>query len=394
MELIRGKKLLKQIFVDHWQQFLTSHPNLRPAILINVEKMLTCGTEARGFHLYQCPSCRLEKRVPHTCKSRFCPSCGVKQTDVWIERYTALFANSQYQHIVFNPPSEFRPYFGIGRTPYFNALYTTVNQTLKDWYQLKGYLPGGMSVMHTFGRDCKFSPHIHVLMTVGGVNQSVNKWISCPYIPHEFLKSHFKQHFIANIQACWTAQQMKKVPEKLLFLFTPSYQKRIISKLLFVIWYVNIGEKLSNASFTVRYIGRYTKRPAIAESRIKAYDGSSVTFVYHDHKAHDKETVTMPTHDFIGKLIRHIPDSHFRTIRYFGFYANRLRGKLLPTVFILLRHTETYDAIRKKLAILPSWWRHQIERFTNQDPLLCSFCHIPLALVTIIQPQPERITDT
>jgi Transposase zinc-binding domain len=89
MQLIRGKKL-KQIFHDHWPQFAASHADIRPAIHKNVAKMLRCGTEEAGFHLYQCPTCGAERRVPHTCKSRFCPSCGVGQTERWIEQYTTL----------------------------------------------------------------------------------------------------------------------------------------------------------------------------------------------------------------------------------------------------------------------------------------------------------------
>jgi hypothetical protein len=170
MQLIRGKKL-KQIFHDHWPQFAASHADIRPAIHKNVAKMLRCGTEEAGFHLYQCPTCQAERRVPHTCKSRFCPSCGVGQTERWIEQYTTLFANTVYRHIIFHPPSEFRPYFGLGKSPYYNMLYTTVNQTLADWYQRKGFIPGIMTVMHTFGRDEKFSPHIHALMTSGGIDK-------------------------------------------------------------------------------------------------------------------------------------------------------------------------------------------------------------------------------
>ncbi|MBV8893895.1 MAG: transposase zinc-binding domain-containing protein [Acidobacteria bacterium] len=129
MQIIRGKKL-KQIFADHWQQFAATHPGIRPAIHKNVQKMLLCGTEAAGFHRYQCPQCKEEKIVAHTCKSRFCSSCGVGQTERWIERYTILFANTAYRHMIFHPPSEFRPFFGIDREPYFNMLYTTINQTL------------------------------------------------------------------------------------------------------------------------------------------------------------------------------------------------------------------------------------------------------------------------
>ena len=382
MELIRGKKLLKQIFAENWPQFVTDNSDIRPAIHKNVDKMLLCGTEEMGFHLYQCPSCKEEKKVPHTCKSRFCSSCGVAQTDMWIEKYTTLFANSQYQHVIFHPPSEFRPFFGIGRTPYFNALYDAVNQTMKDWYTHEGYPPGIMDVMHTFGRDIKFSPHIHVLLTCGGLDKSETRWVKCDYLPEKYFKKHFKYHFIENMKRCWIKQNMKQVPDNLKKLFDPSYQEKIVTKLLEVIWYVHIGERLSNAHFTVKYIGRYTKRPAIAESRITNYNGSSVTFNFVDHKTNKKTIQTFPVDQFIGKLIRHIPDQNFRIIRYSGFYANRVRGKLLPIVFMLFK--QDYEKAKEKLANLGSWWREQIQRFTKLDPLICSVCLIPLTLTSVV----------
>jgi hypothetical protein len=267
-------------------------------------------------------------------------------------------------------------------------LYATVNQTLKDWYSLKGYLPGIMDVMHTFGRDIKYHVHIHVLITCGGLDDSCSKWITCTYIDHNFLKLHFKKHFIENIRKLWIQHNRKLVPEKLQFVFDLTYREAIITKLMDIIWYVNIGEKLSNAAFTVRYIGRYTKRPAIAESSINVYDGKTVTFTYHDHRLEKKSTLSLPVHDFIGRLIRHIPETNFRIIRYSGFYANRVRGTLLPKVFVLLK--QDYEKAKLHLKTLGSWWRKRIERLTRLDPLVCSLCFVPLTLVSVVYYTPGK----
>ena len=138
MLVLRGKNTIKQIFSDHFASFVKKHPGrIRPSIHINVDKIIKCGTEDMGFHLYKCDSCGGERKVPHTCKSRFCSSCGVKHTDTWIERYTSLFVNCEYQHVIFSPPHEFLLYFRIGRKKYFDALYRAVNRTLKDWYAVR-----------------------------------------------------------------------------------------------------------------------------------------------------------------------------------------------------------------------------------------------------------------
>jgi putative transposase len=141
-----------------------------------------------------------------------------------------------------------------------------------------------MDVMHTFGRDIKSSPHIHMLITCGGLDPTCTRWVKCDFIPAAYLKKHWKIHFLNLIKQCWIQQNLQDVPPRLLRLFDPAYQRAIITQLLEVTWYVHIGEKLLNSVFTVRYIGRYTKRPAIAESRITAYDGKTVTFNFVDHK--------------------------------------------------------------------------------------------------------------
>ena len=108
----------------------------------------------------------------------------------------------------------------------------------------------------------------------------------------------------------------------------------------------------------------------------------SVTFNFVDHKT-DKLTIhTLPVEEFIGKLIRHIPGDNFRIIRYSGFYANRVRGELLPKVFAILK--QDYEKAKQRLANLHSWWRQQIERFTKLDALICSVCLLPLELISIV----------
>src|SRR5258706_3124290 len=105
MLLLQGK-LLPRIFSDHRDAFAAAHTKQiqRAGIPRNIEKMLKCGTEEMGFHLYRCSNCQFEKKVAHTCKSRFCSSCGVRHTDIWIEQYTSLFADSEYQHAIFSHP--------------------------------------------------------------------------------------------------------------------------------------------------------------------------------------------------------------------------------------------------------------------------------------------------
>ena len=386
MQIVRGKKL-KLIFSDHWPDFSRKYEDLlnRPAIAKNIYKMLNCGTEAMGFHLWKCPKCGHEKTVFFTCKSRFCPSCGIAQTKRWKEQFNVLFAQTAYKHVIFHPPSEFRDYFKIGKTAWYQMLFTTAHQALAEWYVLKGYLPGIMAVIHTFGRDEKFTPHIHCLMTCGGLNNSRTQWITPVlngFIPHEFLRIHFREHFLTNVEALWKNQLMEQVPLSRRVMFAPLYQNKIIQEVLGKIWFVWIGKKLENAFKAVTYVARYTKRPPIAESSILDYDGDMVTFTFVEHKTQQRECLTLSAEEFMKLLIRHIPDSNFRVVRYYGIFANRVRGELLPKVFAILG--QDYWKAKAAVAQLGSFWRRQLELFNRLDPLVCSLCLIPLELISVV----------
>lgn len=181
----------------------------------------------------------------------------------------------------------------------------------------------------------------------------------------------------------WDTEQIEKIPQPLMLWFTPAYQEKIVAQVRKKKWFVHVGERLTDAKAVVKYIGRYTKRPAIAESKILAYDGESVTFTYQEHRMTKPAILKLPALAFIERLIVHIPDVNFRIIRYGGFYANRLRGKLLPIVFAL-KNKGTYEAAKQKLSNLSFWWRKRIEKFTHLDPLICELCLIPLELVSVV----------
>ena len=119
----------------------------------------------------------------------------------------------------------------------------------------------------------------------------------------------------------------------------------------------------------VDYLGKYIKRPPIGETRIKKYDGKFVSFVYLDHYTNTQNVMTLPVLDFIARLIPHIPDKNFRVIRYYGFLANRVSGKLLPIVYKLL---DMKNVITKKVY---TSWRQLIMSVFHYDPLNCPYCN-------------------
>jgi len=194
IETLTGPSTLKRILHDHWDAFVASRTHLRPSILEEVGKVLSCRDPLKsGYHLYRCPEHpECERIVPHTCKSRFCSSCGKIAVDNWIEEAMESFLNVPYRHLVFTIPQELRNVFLWDRK-LFNVLFDSAKKTVLEWCRTKkGYVPGIVMVIHTFGSDLKLNPHIHMLLTQGGLSGNRESWIRNEFIPYDVLKSRWK----------------------------------------------------------------------------------------------------------------------------------------------------------------------------------------------------------
>lgn len=138
-----------------------------------------------------------------------------------------------------------------------------------------------------------------------------------------------------------------------------------------------MGIRLTNARFTTKYIGRYTKRPVLATSRIKKYEGQTVTFEYEDKTGGVHRLIKLPAEEFIARLVRHIPERGFRQIRYCGLYSTRSRGQDLFIARTILKL-----ASGKKIE--PLNWRQRRRVENGGDPLICHRCGVELKLIKIV----------
>lgn len=378
---------LRTIFLDNgnwWKLFLKHRDLIRLSIISNVLKLLVCRTSFLGYHHFLCPTCSNSIKVPHSCKSRFCPSCGKKATDIWIKNSFNTLPKTTWQHITFTMPSELWNFFWLNRY-LMNLIPLIAANIIKEWAKRKGFLPGIFLAIHTFGRDLKRNIHIHLSSTTGGLSLTYDSWLRGFYFYHDSLKKVWRYQIISLLR-----NEFKKG-----HLMLPPSLKHITSYNMFYswtsqfyekTWVVHLNEQSNNMKANVDYLGKYLKRPPLGETRIKHYDGNTVTFEYLDHYTDTKEIISLPVLDFIERLICHIPDKHFRNIRYYGFLANRLRGKLLPLVHKLL-HTKT--AITTKVYLS---WSNMIQTTYKYNPLKCPLCKSTVLLNAVILPSYSLIS--
>lgn len=369
MESITGKITLQQIFSEQWEGFCKQHPEcLTNTIQQNVEKMLSCrNPDKMGFALYQCNKCPdVYVTVPHSCKSRFCNICGKVQTDKWISSCHKLLPNTDYYHLTFTIPKQLR--IILAKIPdLLHVLFRASADTLFSFFKDERHItPAITEVLHTFGRDMKWNPHIHIILSAGGLDEEGN-WKEISFIPFKMLRERWKVILLNAMKSTLKEKAIQQPQHSQYKFFTlPQFLRDFFYDLYKISWYVYLRTTLINVKGTIQYVGRYTKKPIIAETRILAYDGTTVTFVYHDHKDNMETKVTLPVFEFIKRLIRHIPARYFRLIRHYGLVANRVSSRfknILTTLF------GTVATIMKFLT-----WRERQKQYRNKDPLLCPHC--------------------
>lgn len=376
MEVVTGLSI-KDIFQNNnnWQRFEEKNrSNLREAIISNVEKMMCCRTKALGYHQYTCPKCHYTITVPHSCKSRFCPSCGKKATDNWICKNYNILPKTTWQHITFTVPAELRNFFWLNRH-LFKILPALPAKIIKTLAAQKGINPGIFVVPHTFKRNLLKNPHFHLSTTLGGLNEK-NKWMNNLYFHHETVKKMWKYEVINLFREQYKAGNLK-LPPALKHIKNYDAFNSWLNFLYNKQWVVHLQKSSDDHKRNIDYLGKYLKRPPIGETRIKKYDGERVTFQYLDHYDNTQKNTTIDVMDFIGRLISHIPDKNFRSVRYYRFLANRVRGKLLPLVHKLINSTAN---LAKSFYIT---WRNLIAISFGFDPLICPKCHIDMQLTDV-----------
>ena len=364
---------IKHIFRTYWKDFLKAHPNLslRPSIIKNVEALIDCGSFHRGALLFDCPNCNNFHYQGLSCKSRFCPSCSKKYRDARALEMMNKIIDAPHRHITFTIPDSLRKFFRLDRS-LLDSLFLAVNNCLKFLTTGKSKLAlksgrslGFISTLHSFGRDMKWHPHIHVLVAEKTIdNFGTHKKFS--YFNFVSLKKGFMFQLFSLI-----SKKLKNSPYNQEF----SLLKNRLYKTLDNGFYVNAPQKKNLSSndtkLLIEYIVRYSSHPAISESNILNIDFKNhlITYSYtpHEDSLNDKigpQIVTEHVFDFIKKLIIHIPDKGFQLIRYYGFYSNKSNLKNYITKKIFKKPDSS------KIKSLQNWRKRLINTF-HYDPILC-----------------------
>jgi Putative transposase/Transposase zinc-binding domain len=315
---------LKQILVDtrrHWD-----HDGTHAVVRENFLKIVDCGTLDLGAEVYTSETERL--LVYHTCKSRACPSCGYRATRFGQDELEGALPNVSYVGINFTMPSVFWPIFQQNRH-LLNDLPAIGASAIQRWLENKY----GVSVLlivvpQTFGGLLNFNPHLHMLVSAGGFQES-----ECRWIPLCFDKRELMQMWrLALIAYLWVVLRAR-APRSAV---GTGQLRRSLEEQNKREWIIYISPFMSKAKF-LRYAGRYIRRSPIPLSHIVKVTDREVRFVAKDTRAKRKVELLWPKEMFVATLGEHVPDRYRHAMRYFGLLAPRSKRRTAAALFALLK---------------------------------------------------------
>lgn len=339
-----------------------------------------CRTARLGAHMDVCESCGNTEISYNSCRNRHCPKCQMISKERWIHSRKHDLLNTGYFHVVFTVPAELRPLFYQNQTTLYNLLFRTVAETLQELASNPKYLGaklGFTSILHTWGQNLSYHPHIHCIVPGGGLDE-LGKWKYSRkkfFIPVKVLSRLFRGKFLHHLkQACLDLHG------KIKHLENPADWNRLLDLCYQKEWVVYCKPPFKDAACVVEYLGRYTHRVAISNNRILSLKDGMVSFKWRDYRDENKwKAMTLTADEFIRRFLLHILPHRFMKIRHYGILASRdkekrlalckrLTGTPVTTKQILTTEDLIKQITGRDISICPACGCEKLYRNTSRDP--------------------------
>ena len=357
---------LQDIFRSYGADYMSAHP-LAAVQLKAIDAILTCRTAAQGAHVDRCDECGYEQISYNSCRNRHCPKCQAYAKEEWINRQKQDIINCRYFHVVFTVPADLRPVFYQNQETMYGLLFKAASQTLLELCADNKYLgakPGITSILHTWGQNLSYHPHLHCIVTGGGLT-GLGEWRDSRkkfFLPIRVLSKKFRGKLLCLLQ-----REDLRLRGSLSYLDDTERFSRLIRKLFGTDWVVYCKPPFGNAQKVIDYLGRYTHRVAISNNRLVDIEGGFVTFRWRDYSDGNKQkTMRVAADEFIRRFLMHVLPLGFRKIRHFGLFASRGKTKRLILCKLL---TGTVFTVIPKVSAM-----ERLVRILGEDFNLCPCC--------------------
>lgn len=305
--------------------------------------ILDCKSGKLGVNISRCPDCGHIEVHNNSCRNRNCPNCQAVKKEIWVDKRRAEVMDSPYFHVVFTLPHELNPLIYCNQKLLYGFFHRCCAETLLELSADKKHLgatPGIIQVLHTWDQEINYHVHMHCIVSGGGLtpDHNIRKVKKNFFLRVEVLRDKFKGKFLAGLQSFFQNSQLvfSASCERLRNSYEWSefrdsfYQKD---------WCPYIKETFNGFGNAIEYLGRYTHKVAISNSRILSMDGQRVSFSARGRKPNEpRRTVTLNNVEFIRHYLMHVLPFGFQKIRYYGFLNNRYKTRNLKLIFTIQGH--------------------------------------------------------
>jgi hypothetical protein len=298
-----------------------------------------CRTAALGGHWWRCVDCGQQRAVYHSCRNRHCPKCQAATRARWLEQQSQQLLPVEYFHVVFTLPAEVALVALANPVTLYGLLFQAAKQTLLEVAASPkhlGAVPGILMVLHTWGQNLHHHPHVHCVVTGGGLScdaggavEEEPRWVSCRpgfFLPVRVLSRVYRGKFLALLRQAHRAGKLRwDAPTEATGLqtwLTPLYRKE---------WVVYAKEPFGGPQQVLKYLARYTHRVAISNSRLlQMNEMGEVTFRYKDYRREQRQReMTLPGVEFVRRWLQPVLPRGFVKVRHCGLWSNRVREENL-----------------------------------------------------------------
>jgi hypothetical protein len=371
---------LADVYRHYWKAYIGSKSRqlfLEDRHFYAVSQSLCCRTGKLGYHLFACAVCEEKKYLYHSCKHRFCGSCGVAETYRWAQARLTQLLDIKHHHVVFTLPAGLRPLAKQNSRLVYDLMFRCSSEVLQDWFAYKhGLKCGIVSVLHTAGSDLKYHPHLHLIVSGGGVKLADGEVVELPkdYLCHvQHLKRRFRWLLERGLIALF--DQGKLQLSGSLVLGRP-YLLGFLKQLNQKQWVVSVQPPLRDRAQIIGYVGRYTKRACLSEYRLEQVEDGLVSFRFKDYhnslpgQKPREAQVSLSANEFLDRLLQHVPPKGYRMVRYYGTYAqaSKVDGQAGPITAEAPRQAPDFSGYA-------THW----QEVYGEDALQCRHCQQPFS---------------
>ena len=294
-----------------------------------------CRTAALGGHVEQCLDCGHQRIAYNSCRNRHCPKCQAQSRAHWLDQQAQHLLPVAYHHVVFTLPAELGDLALANPTVVYDLLMRSAAATLRDVAanpKRLGATVGVLMVLHTWGQNLHHHPHVHCVVTGGGLScdsagklDAAPRWVACRpgfFLPVRVLSRVFRSKFLAGLRSALHEGTLV-LPGRLAALSETSGRAGWCAALYAKDWVVYAKRPFGGPAQVLKYLARYTHRVAISNSRLLELCDGRVTFRYKDYAdAHKQKTMTLGADEFLRRFVQHVLPRSFVKIRHYGLLAN------------------------------------------------------------------------